>query len=67
MSNDMHHAGGQDYYSQNDHKHKDYPEKTKPEEEKCFYKNGVKYKLVFDSEIKAWVREIVPKDEEERK
>lgn len=61
MSKDMHISSGEDYYENmtKDSGHKDHPEKAKPEEGKCFYENGIKYKLVFDSEIRAWVKEVV--------
>ena len=70
MSNDMHCAGGQDYYEnqvknpEEEKRKKDLAKKSKIEE--YFYENGVKYKLAFDSEIRAWVKEVVSENKKEK-
>ena len=63
MSKDMHVSSGEDYY---ENMMKNSKIKKETEKEKYFYENGVKYKLVFDSEIRTWVREIVSENKKEK-
>jgi hypothetical protein len=67
MGNNMHCSSGEDYYeSMTRDNEREKESSIKKETEKYFYENGIKYKMVFDSEIRAWVREVVHEDEKEK-